>query len=93
MNSKDAKMEAAAAEIAAALKDHPDVQIVLPLHVWVVLIAHVQLALRHPRARGDSSRLAEQTVRQLIDALPEPLRPHMMAGFDRAQDLMGDDTF
>lgn len=52
-----------------------------------ILISHIQLALRHPQAIGESTRIAEAITRRIIDAMPEAARPTLLSGFDPKNDV------
>lgn len=68
----------------------PPVELVIrPGGAWV-LLASMQLALRHPQyppsLRAEAERLAQRLV-ELIAQLEPELRPYAEAGFDPSQDV------
>jgi hypothetical protein len=79
------------ARAARLLRDARPVEQRLPAEVALYLLAHLQLALRHPGlVDSKSSRVARLAAVQLGDALvarvPE-LRDIVAAGWDPAQDV------
>jgi hypothetical protein len=76
-----------AAVMAGALKDIAYLTVPLSPGEMLAVIAHVQLALRHPGNKGPTAQLAETVIRRWIDLLPEAVRPYQMLGFDSAYDV------
>lgn len=71
--------------------DHPGPVIELALRPTTafVVMAALQLALRHPGyERSGSARETVETVARLIaDSFPSPIREHALLGFDRSHDV------
>lgn len=81
------EIEQGARELNEALQGVGELALILEPYELIVLISHVQLALRHPQANGPASQLAERITRRLIESLPEAARSHMLAGFEPKYDL------
>jgi hypothetical protein len=69
-----------------ALKDISRIGVSLCPDEMLAVIAHVQLALRHPRNTGPSAKVAEEVIRRWIGLLPDAVQPYMLLGFDPQYD-------
>ena len=71
----------------SALKTAENITVILEPSAAVILIAQLQLALRHPHNGGESAKVAREIVVSLIDRLPEGARELLMRGFDPEFDI------
>jgi len=69
---------------------HPTFAVEMPMGNIIVLVAQMQLALRHPRNNGDSAKtcrdFCEQVIAEIARAEPE-LAEILTWGFDPSKDI------
>lgn len=65
------------------------VKLVIGLGAGLMLVGLIQLALRHPRNKGDSAAFGENFARDLIEEIAptETVRRLMLMGFDPRYDV------
>jgi hypothetical protein len=81
-------LAAAQAAVEAFSTLHTNILLEIELPVAVIIVSHLQLALRHPGNVGSSADIARGFAMELIGAMPEgPLQNFMMMGFDPAHDV------
>jgi hypothetical protein len=77
---------AEAQEVLNRLPEWPAVLVEMGAPLVFVVIANLQLALRHPGNVGESARTAREFVDLLVATLPDECQPIIAAGWDEAHD-------
>jgi hypothetical protein len=70
-----------------ALKTAGPVRLELGALEAVAIVGQVQLALRHPRNRGESTKIARAFIEQIRRQVPEGLQRNIDAGFNPEMDV------
>jgi len=76
-----------AKEAIEALREWPVIQIDVHPTAAVALIAHLQLALRHPGNTGETTTIVREFISKLTSRLPVELWPIIQCGFDPRYDV------
>jgi hypothetical protein len=80
---QEARIEFNSAIFAKLLKGEPHIKVALHPAELVAIVAHVQLALRHPEIKtmfGTAAELAEETIKKWIKKLPIAAQSYLDRG-------------